>query len=189
VHGSAVHASVVQGSPPGRGSPTGYGSPTTVHGVVAAGDAVTPAVVRPASRAPLECGHPRGPTARGREPGGSCRICRNARAGADKVAVGEPFVSPWAPKPASAAEADLRQRISERLQVDLGFTAVRVARPFFQHLEVWPDIVIGELRVAIEYDTTGRDGLEHVGRREDTDRRKDRPWSACSTGCGRCAGT
>lgn len=55
-----------------------------------------------------------------------------------------------------------------------GLNAVRTAQPFFTHLEVWPDIVIPELMVAIEYDTTGRDGLEHVGTREPVDRRKDR---------------
>jgi hypothetical protein len=38
---------------------------------------------------------------------------------------------------------------------------------------VWPDIVLSELRVAIEYDSTGRHGLEHVGKREVADRRKD----------------
>jgi very-short-patch-repair endonuclease len=55
---------------------------------------------------------------------------------------------------------------------------VRVTRPFFNHYEVWPDIVIPELKVAIEYDTTGRDGLEHVGKREESDRRKDRALRA-----------
>jgi len=60
------------------------------------------------------------------------------------------------------------------LQFTPNLNAVRVARPFFTHLEVWPDIVIPELRVAIEYDTTGRAGLEHVGTREPIDRRKDR---------------
>jgi hypothetical protein len=49
-----------------------------------------------------------------------------------------------------------------------------VRQPFFEHIEVWPDIVLPELRVAIEYDSTGRDGLEHVGRREPVDERKDR---------------
>ena len=39
---------------------------------------------------------------------------------------------------------------------------------------MWPDILLPELRVAIEYDTVGRHGLEHVGGREDADRRKDR---------------
>ena len=104
--------------------------------------------------------------------------------------VGEAFFSPLAPKPASAAEGDLRHRLTELLDVDFGLNAVRVPRPFFTHHEVWPDIVIAELRVAIEYDTTGRDGLEHVGRREETDRRKDRllraaGWEVVRIRCGK----
>ncbi len=87
---------------------------------------------------------------------------------------GDALVSPHAPRVASAAEALLRQRIAERLDVDLRPNAVRVARPFHGRTEVWPDLVIDELRVAIEYDTTGRDGLEHVGPREASDRSKDR---------------
>ena len=134
---------------------------------------------------PLACGHPRG---RGSAEG--CLTCYHARAAAYSVAIGDAFRSPWAPRPASAAEADLRQRIADRLDVDLGFNAVRVSRPFFQHLEVWPDIVIPELRIALEYDTTGRDGLEHVGRREETDRRKDRllrqaGWEVVRVRCGK----
>jgi hypothetical protein len=103
---------------------------------------------------------------------------------------GEAFTSPHAPKPASAAEGDLRHRLAERLDVDFGRNAVRVARPFFTRHEVWPDIVIDELRVAIEYDTTGRDGLEHVGRREAVDRQKDRllraaGWEVIRIRCGK----
>lgn len=90
------------------------------------------------------------------------------------VAVGEPFVSACAPKPASAVEARLRADVFGRLAVTPGFNAIRTARPFFDHLEVWPDILLPELRVAIEYDTVGRHGLEHVGRREEVDSRKDR---------------
>lgn len=56
--------------------------------------------------------------------------------------------------------------------------AVKVSRPFFRHTEVWPDIVLPELQVAIEYDTVGRHGLEHVGKRQDTDLRKDRALRA-----------
>ena len=89
-------------------------------------------------------------------------------------AVGDAFWSAHAPRPASAAEALLRQRLSARFEFDLTPNAVRVGRPFFSRLEVWPDFAIGELRVAIEYDTVGRHGLEHVGRREQIDRRKDR---------------
>lgn len=98
--------------------------------------------------------------------------CTRSDAGTRRV--GEAFESPCAPRTASAAEARLRQLVHERLEFTAGVNAVRVGRPFFDHVEVWPDIVVPELAVAIEYDTTGRDGLEHVGRREEVDRRKDR---------------
>ena len=86
---------------------------------------------------------------------------------------GTAFASECAPRVASAAEASLRQKLGAALVFTPGLTAVRTRQPFFTHLEVWPDIILDELRVAIEYDTTGRDGLEHVGRRETSDKRKD----------------
>jgi very-short-patch-repair endonuclease len=89
-------------------------------------------------------------------------------------APGEAFASACAPARASAAEADLHQRLAQRLEFTPDATAVRTRTPFFTHLEVWPDIVIPELQVAIEYDTIGRHGLEHVGQRETIDQRKDR---------------
>lgn len=87
---------------------------------------------------------------------------------------GDPFLSECAPKPASAVEAQLRLDLEALLEYTTGFNALRVPRPFFDHLEVWPDILIPELRIAVEYDSTGRHGLEHVGRREQVDQRKDR---------------
>jgi hypothetical protein len=90
------------------------------------------------------------------------------------LAVGEAFASECAPPTASAVEAQLRQDLAARLEFTPGLNAVRVARPFFEHLEVWPDILIPELRIAVEYDSTGRHGLEHVGKRQDADLRKDR---------------
>ncbi|MGK3951554.1 zinc-ribbon domain-containing protein [Microbacterium sp. I2] len=87
---------------------------------------------------------------------------------------GTPFRSECAPKPASAIEAQLRADLFSRVSVTAGLNAVRVSRPFFDHLEVWPDILLPELRIAVEYDSTGRHGLEHVGKRADADRRKDR---------------
>ena len=89
------------------------------------------------------------------------------------LAPGEPFVSECAPAPASAAEARLRAGLFDRLELTPGYNAVRTRRPFFSHEEVWPDILLPELRIAVEYDSTGRFGLEHVGRREEADRRKD----------------
>ena len=88
--------------------------------------------------------------------------------------VGDAFASECAPATASVVEAQLRHDLAERLEFTPGLNAVRVARPFFEHLEVWPDIVLPELRIAVEYDSTGRHGLEHVGRRQDADLRKDR---------------
>ena len=88
--------------------------------------------------------------------------------------VGEAFASECAPPTSSAVEAQLRQHLAELLEFTAGVNAVRVGRPFFDHLEVWPDIVIPELRIAVEYDSPGRHGLEHVGRRQEVDRRKDR---------------
>ncbi|MFM9921076.1 zinc-ribbon domain-containing protein [Lacisediminihabitans sp. H27-G8] len=124
---------------------------------------------------------------RPRSPAATARVARPAPGVGE---VGEAFVSSLAPKPASAAEGELRHRLAERLDLDFGLNAVRVARPFFTRHEVWPDIVLAELRVAIEYDTTGRDGLEHVGRREETDRRKDRllraaGWEVVRIRCGK----
>jgi very-short-patch-repair endonuclease len=91
---------------------------------------------------------------------------------------GESFVSECAPAPASAVEAELRAALRDRLDLTFDHTAIRLDRPFHEHVEVWPDIILPELRVAIEYDSTGRHGLEHVGSREDSDRRKDRATRA-----------
>lgn len=91
-----------------------------------------------------------------------------------ELSVGEPFASACAPRPSSAVEGQLRAELTRRLEFTPGVNAIRVARPFFDHVEVWPDIVIPELRIVVEYDSTGRHGLEHVGRREAVDRRKDR---------------
>ncbi|GAB3405977.1 hypothetical protein GCM10027515_19990 [Schumannella luteola] len=88
--------------------------------------------------------------------------------------VGEAFVSVCAPKPASVIEGELRQHLAELLDLDQSANAIRLGRAFFDHVEAWPDVLLPELRIAIEYDSTGRHGLEHVGRREAVDRRKDR---------------
>jgi very-short-patch-repair endonuclease len=135
---------------------------------------------------------PEAPTApppkRAPKPMGEVRARRASPA--NQYRVGDPFISPWAPKPASAVEAELRQLLAARFDFDFRYNAVRVSRPFFDHLEVWPDFVIAELGVAIEYDTTGRHGLEHVGRREETDKRKDRllrvaGWEVIRIRCGK----
>jgi hypothetical protein len=117
-------------------------------------------------------------------------VSRKIRLTSATALPGDAFWSPAAPRPASAAEAELRQRIGNRFEFDLGLNAVAVTRAFFDRLEVWPDIVIPELRIAIEYDTVGRHGLEHVGPKEESDRRKDRAlravrWEVVRIRCGK----
>lgn len=107
---------------------------------------------------------------------------------AAEVAPGTAFRSARASRATSASEGRLRSLLADRLDVDLGLNAVRVRTPFFGQLEVWPDIVIGELGIAIEFDTVGRAADEHVGRREAADRRKDRllaevGWSVIRVRC------
>jgi very-short-patch-repair endonuclease len=125
-----------------------------------------------------------------RSSGGSSRTRARRAIEPPVERAGEAFWSANAPRPASAAEARLRQLLAERLAVDLHVNAVRVLSPFFDRFEVWPDIVIDELRVAIEYDTVGSIGVEHVGPREDSDRRKDRllravGWEVVRIRCGK----
>ena len=105
---------------------------------------------------------------------GSSRRARSVCERTPELPAGTPFQSECAPKPASLVELSLRSRLEVRLEYTRGLTAVRVARPFFDHLEVWPDLVLPEFRVAIEYDSIGREGLAHLGKREESDRRKDR---------------
>ncbi|MFN3706754.1 hypothetical protein [Microcella sp.] len=86
---------------------------------------------------------------------------------------GTAFVSAHASSATSGAQERLRALVGERLACDLSSTAVSVAQPFHGRFEVWPDLILPELAVAVEYDTVGRAGDEHVGRRERSDRRKD----------------
>ncbi|UYN84119.1 MAG: hypothetical protein KIT89_02570 [Microcella sp.] len=92
---------------------------------------------------------------------------------AAEVRPGEAFVSAAASHATSAMQGELRRLLEKRLDLEFAFTAVRVRTPFFGKLEVWPDVIVAELAVAIELDTVGRNGDEHVGRRERSDRRKD----------------
>ena len=94
------------------------------------------------------------------------------RSAAD-VRPGEAFCSERAPRATSAVEGRLRALIAERLEVDVSPSAIRVRTPFFGRIEVWPDVIIPQLAIAIELDTVGRNADEHVGRRERADRRKD----------------
>ncbi|MFJ5145447.1 hypothetical protein [Curtobacterium sp. NPDC088465] len=148
-------------SAPGRGPVPGVGRVPT--GTVASS--------RPGARAAGRSGarSTRASGARSSQP-----VPRSICPQTPRIPSGDSFTSVCAPAPASAVEADLRQALRDRFAFTFDHTAIRLDRPFFDHVEAWPDIVLPELRVAIEYDSTGRHGLEHVGPRQETDRRKDR---------------
>lgn len=149
--------------------------PTSVTPHAPASTSVPTAARPDLSSVPIPDGVPARPItgrarSRGTEPRASRPVCDRTPA----LPVGESFASACAPAPASAVEAQLRADLAARLESTEGHTAVRIGRPFFDHVEAWPDILLPELRVAVEWDSTGRHGLEHVGRREEADRRKDR---------------
>ncbi|WP_322410931.1 hypothetical protein [Microbacterium invictum] len=127
----------------------------------------SPSILAPSPRSPSSPATPARPPRRRPAPRRLCEKTPDLPSGAS-------FASACAPKPASAAEGLLHERLFGALAVTRGHNAVRVSRPFFEHREVWPDLVLPELRIAVEYDTIGRFGLEHVGAREESDRRKDR---------------
>ncbi|MFS4506857.1 zinc-ribbon domain-containing protein [Clavibacter sp. Sh2141] len=151
------------------GMPTARGAGRDRRGKDGTPSAAAPSAVAPSAAAPPA--RAAASPARARRSPGVC-------AKTPDLPVGEPFASACAPPPASAVEERLRQDLAARLDHTTGLNAVRLSRPFFEHLEAWPDILLPELRVAIEYDSTGRHGLEHVGRREEADRRKDRALRA-----------
>lgn len=140
---------------------TGAASASVVPpGAVPTGAVASTRAARPGSRRTGT----RRPSAPARE------VCRKT----PRLPSGQAFVSVCAPATASAVEAELRQALSDRFDFTFTQNAIRLDKPFHDHVEAWPDIILPELQVAIEYDSTGRHGLEHVGSREESDRRKDR---------------
>jgi very-short-patch-repair endonuclease len=106
--------------------------------------------------------------------GSGCPKCLvNAAAPAARFEGGVPFMKPGLRLGTSATEQRLRVLLGERIRLPHRVNAVRISRTFYGKPEVWPDIIIPAVRVAIEYDDPGRDGLAHVGLKEASDREKD----------------
>ncbi|MEB0307048.1 hypothetical protein QN345_17255 [Cryobacterium sp. 10I1] len=106
--------------------------------------------------------------------GPGCPRCQaNAAAPAARFEGGVPFMKPGLRLGTSATEQRLRVALGERIRLPHRVNAVRISRTFYGKPEVWPDIIIPALRIAIEYDDPGRDGLAHRGLKEASDREKD----------------
>jgi hypothetical protein len=105
--------------------------------------------------------------------GVDCELCRNETL-ADELGIvpGTAFYRELN-LPSSRAERELRALLSKRIRVDHESNAVRVATRFHGRLEVWPDILITGLRIAVEYDSLGKDSSGHAGPREQSDLVKD----------------
>lgn len=73
----------------------------------------------------------------------------------------------------SLTEQRLRALLEERIRVPRGVNTVRINRMFYGKQEVWPDILVPALRIAIEYDDPGRSRRAHLGLKEASDREKD----------------
>jgi very-short-patch-repair endonuclease len=106
--------------------------------------------------------------------GPGCPKCqRNAQAPAARSEGGVPFMKPGLKTRTSHAEQRLRMLLGERIRLPHRVNAIRINRTFYGKPEVWPDIIIPALRVAIEYDSPGRAKTAHRGLKEVSDREKD----------------
>ncbi|MGY4857829.1 hypothetical protein [Cryobacterium sp. AP23] len=106
--------------------------------------------------------------------GPGCPKCqKNAQAPAARFEGGVPFMKPGLKTRTSQAEQKLRMLLGERIRLPHRVNAIRINRSFYGKPEVWPDIIIPALKVAIEYDSPGRDKTSHRGLKEVSDREKD----------------
>ncbi|MRG58334.1 hypothetical protein GE115_00360 [Agromyces sp. CFH 90414] len=106
--------------------------------------------------------------------GTGCEKCRlSAVAPAALAEAGVPFMKPGLRTRTSMTEQRLRALLDERLVLHHRVNAVRIARTFHGRSEVWPDILVPQLRIAIEYDDPGRSRRAHLGLKEASDLDKD----------------
>ncbi|GAA1834898.1 hypothetical protein [Agromyces salentinus] len=103
--------------------------------------------------------------------------CAKCRAGAVAPAAlreaGLPFMKPGLRTATSMTEQRLRTLLAERIRLHHRVNAVHIARTFFGRREVWPDVIVPQLRIAVEYDDPGRSRRAHLGLKEASDLEKD----------------
>jgi hypothetical protein len=106
--------------------------------------------------------------------GPGCPKCwANAQAPSARYEGGVAFMKPGLKTRTSATEQRLRAFLGERIRLPHRVNAIRISRTFYGKPEVWPDIIIPALRIAIEYDDPGRDRTAHRGLKAVSDLEKD----------------
>lgn len=106
--------------------------------------------------------------------GTGCAKCRaNAVAPAALREAGTAFMKPGLRTRTSMTEQRLRAMLGERIRLHHRVNAVHIARTFHGRSEVWPDILVPQLRIAVEYDDPGRSRRAHLGLKEASDVEKD----------------
>ncbi|HVL60854.1 MAG TPA: hypothetical protein VM430_05535 [Microbacterium sp.] len=106
--------------------------------------------------------------------GTACAKCRTNAAGpAAAHEAGVPFMNPALRTRTSQTEQRLKGLLGERIRLNHRVNAIHIARTFFGRNEVWPDVIVPQLRIAIEYDDPGRSRRAHLGLKEASDLDKD----------------
>ncbi|MGW9630989.1 hypothetical protein ACWGST_09820 [Agromyces sp. NPDC055520] len=106
--------------------------------------------------------------------GPSCAKCRaNAAAPGARREAGVAFMKPGLRVGTSQTEQRLRVLLGERIRLHHRVNAVRIGRMFYGRQEVWPDILVPQLRIAVEYDDPGRSRRAHRGLKAGSDHEKD----------------
>jgi len=106
--------------------------------------------------------------------GPGCPKCGTNAAGPSSLReAGVAYMNPGLRTRTSQTEQRLRMLLAERIRLHHGVNAVRIARTFYGRQEVWPDILVPQLRIAIEYDDPGRSRRAHTGLKQGSDVEKD----------------
>ncbi|MDR5700186.1 hypothetical protein [Agromyces aerolatus] len=106
--------------------------------------------------------------------GTACAKCRqSAAAPASRAEAGLPFMHPGLRVGTSITEHRLKAMLAERIRLNHRVNAIRIARTFHGRTEVWPDIIVPQLRLTVEYDDPGRTRMAHRGLKAGTDADKD----------------
>ena len=106
--------------------------------------------------------------------GTACAKCRaSATAPAAVAEAGVPFMNPALRTRTSQTEQRLKAMLGERIRLNHRVNAIHIARTFYGRREVWPDVIVPALRVAVEYDDPGRSRRAHMGLKEASDLEKD----------------